>query len=238
MSGFLDEDPWQLIVPAKVYHELGKRGVCCGCFPNVVDIILRVVENYHLQNGLDEAASRDMRGRLDSMRQRQRRVLREGRSAGHRQAQRGAVPGTRRGQPVLGCTSGCWKDWGLTLLAKKERAESIEEMHHADRLIERIIFLEGHPNAQRVAPLRIGQRTCARCSRRTLPASMRRKKPIPRSRELCASLRDYVSKELFDELLKDEESHINFLEAQIRLLETIGPERYAQLNAAPASEQA
>ena len=49
-------------------------------------------------------------------------------------------------------------DWGFQKLAKKERAESIEEMHHADRLIERIIFLEGHPNLQRVAPLRIGQR--------------------------------------------------------------------------------
>ena len=57
------------------------------------------------------------------------------------------------------------------------------------------------------------------------------------SREVCASLRDYVSKELFDELIKDEESHINFLEAQLRLLETIGAERYGQLNAGPASDQ-
>ncbi len=57
------------------------------------------------------------------------------------------------------------------------------------------------------------------------------------SRELCAELRDYVTKELFDELIKDEESHINFLEAQIRLLETIGIENYGQLNAGPASEQ-
>lgn len=129
------------------------------------------------------------------------------------------------------------EDWGLTLMAKKERAESIEEMHHADRLIERIVFLEGHPNAQRVAPLRIGQNV-KEVLEADLAGEYEAQRAYTVSRELCASLRDYVSKELFDELLKDEEDHINFLEAQLKLLETIGVERYAQLNAGPASEQA
>lgn len=128
------------------------------------------------------------------------------------------------------------EDWGYTLLARKERAESIEEMHHADRLIERIIFLEGHPNAQRVAPLRIGQ-TIREVLEADLAGEYEAQKAYTASRELCASVRDYVSRELFDELLKDEESHINFLEAQIRLLDTIGPENYGQLNAGPASDQ-
>ena len=61
------------------------------------------------------------------------------------------------------------EDWGLTKLSAKERAESIEEMHHADRLIERIIFLEGHPNAQRVAPLRIGQNVVTDGQLRVIP---------------------------------------------------------------------
>jgi len=97
ITGFLDEDPWQLIVPAKVYHELDKRGVCCGCFPNVVDIIIRVTENYHLRHGVDDAALLDMRRRLDTMKKRHRRIAGEGRSTGHRKAQRSAVSGARGG---------------------------------------------------------------------------------------------------------------------------------------------
>src|ERR1700761_7103396 len=103
------------------------------------------------------------------------------------------------------------EDWGFTKLAAKERAESIEEMGHADRLIERIIFLEGHPNAQRVAPLRIGQ-SIREVLQADLDGEYEAQRAYTASRELCASVRDYVSKELFDELLKDEESHINFLE--------------------------
>jgi hypothetical protein len=93
----LDQDPWQLIVPAKVYHEMGKRGICCGCFPNVVDIIIRVTETYHLKHGADETALGDIRRRLDTMRVRHRRILGEGRSTGHRKTQRSAVSGARRG---------------------------------------------------------------------------------------------------------------------------------------------
>ena len=82
-------------------------------------------------------------------------------------------------------------DWGFQKLAKKERAESIEEMHHADRLIERIIFLEGHPNLQRVAPLRIGQNV-KEVLEADLAGEYDARTAYKASREICASLGDYV----------------------------------------------
>lgn len=126
-------------------------------------------------------------------------------------------------------------DWGYTKLANKERAESIEEMHHADRLIERIIFLEGHPNLQRVAPLRIGQ-TIKEVLEADLAGEYDARKAYKASRELCESLGDYVSKNLFEELLADEEGHIDFLESQLQLLNAIGAERYGQLNSESADK--
>jgi bacterioferritin len=126
-------------------------------------------------------------------------------------------------------------DWGLTKLAAKERAESIEEMHHADRLIERIIFLEGHPNLQRVAPLRIGQNV-----KEVLEADLNgeydARTAYKASRDICEELGDYVSMNLFESLMTDEEGHINFLETQLDLLATIGPDKYAQLNSASADK--
>jgi bacterioferritin len=126
-------------------------------------------------------------------------------------------------------------DWGFTKLAKKERAESIEEMHHADRLIERIIFLEGHPNLQRVAPLRIGQNV-KEVLEADLAGEYDARTAYKASREICDKLGDYVSKELFDDLLEDEEGHINFLETQLQLLNSIGIERYGLLNAESADK--
>jgi bacterioferritin len=126
-------------------------------------------------------------------------------------------------------------DWGFKKLAAKERAESIEEMHHADRLMDRIVFLEGHPNAQRVAPLRIGQ-NIKEVLEADLAGEYDARTAYKASRELCASLGDHVSKELFDELLADEEGHINFLETQLNLLNAIGGERYGLLNAKSADE--
>lgn len=127
------------------------------------------------------------------------------------------------------------EDWGYAKLAKKERAESIEEMQHADRLVARIIFLEGHPNLQSVAPLRIGQNV-----REVLEADLAgeydARASYKLSREICQEAGDYVSMGLFDELLKDEEGHIDFLETQLELLGKIGEERYALLNAAAADE--
>src|SRR5688572_439500 len=107
-------------------------------------------------------------------------------------------------------------DWGFKKLAAKERAESIEEMHHADKLMDRIVFLEGHPNAQRDAPLRIGQ-NIKEVLEADLAGEYDARTAYKASRELCDSLGDYVTKELFDELLEDEEGHINFLETQLNL---------------------
>lgn len=126
-------------------------------------------------------------------------------------------------------------DWGFKKLAAKERAESIEEMHHADRLIERIIFLEGHPNLQRVAPLRIGE-NIKEVLEADLAGEYDARKAYKASRELCEQLGDYVSKNLFEALLTDEEGHIDFLETQLDLLKSIGEEKYGQLNSAPANE--
>lgn len=124
-------------------------------------------------------------------------------------------------------------DWGFTRLAKKEREESIEEMQHADRIIDRIIFLEGHPNLQTLAPLRIGQ-TVKEVLEADLAGEYDARTSYKKSREVCDEAGDYVSRQLFDELLKDEEGHIDFLETQLELLSKIGEERYGMLNATPA----
>ncbi|WP_196260941.1 bacterioferritin [Pelagibacterium limicola] len=126
-------------------------------------------------------------------------------------------------------------DWGFKRLAAKERAESIEEMHHADTLIQRIIFLEGHPNLQRVAPLRIGQ-NIKEVLEADLAGEYDARANYKESREICNELGDYVSMKLFEELLADEEGHIDFLETELGLLEEIGAEKYGQLNAKPADE--
>ena len=126
-------------------------------------------------------------------------------------------------------------DWGYQKLAKKEREESIEEMHHADKIIERIIFLEGHPNLQSLAPLRIGQNV-REVLESDLAGEYDARTSYKRSREICQELGDYVTMQLFEELLQDEEGHINFLETQLQLLDKIGDERYGLLNAASADD--
>lgn len=127
------------------------------------------------------------------------------------------------------------EDWGFLRLSKREREESIEEMHHADRLVARIIFLEGHPNLQTVAPLRIGQNV-----REALEADLAgeydARNSYLRSREICREADDIVTMKLFEDLLKDEEGHIDFLETQLGLLKSLGEERYGLLNAGPADE--
>ena len=122
------------------------------------------------------------------------------------------------------------KDWGLTKLAAKERAESIEEMGHADKLIDRIIFLDGHPNLQTVAPLRIGQ-TVKEVLECDLAGEYEARNSYKESRDICHEAGDYVSMKLFEELMMDEEGHIDFLETQLELLDSIGEQKYAQLNA-------
>ena len=125
--------------------------------------------------------------------------------------------------------------WGYKKLAKKERKESIEEMHHADRLVDRIIFLDGHPNLQHVAPLMIGEniKEVLECD---LKGENIARDHYKKSREICRDHGDYVTMMLFEELLKDEEGHIDFLETQLDLLNKIGVENYGQLNAESADD--
>jgi bacterioferritin len=126
-------------------------------------------------------------------------------------------------------------DWGFTRLAKKERAESIEEMQHADKLVDRIIFLEGFPNMQHIDPLMIGQniKEVLECD---LKGEYNARDLYTRARDICRQHEDLVSMKLFEDLLKDEESHIDFLETQLDLLDKIGVQNYGQLQADPADE--
>lgn len=127
------------------------------------------------------------------------------------------------------------EDWGLAKMAKKSREESIEEMNHADKLIERILFLEGHPNLQKLDPLRIGE-----TPKETLEADLAGEHDAltlyREARDYCESVRDYVSKNLFEDLITDEEGHVDFLETQIALYDRIGAENYALLNASSMDE--
>lgn len=127
------------------------------------------------------------------------------------------------------------KDWGYGRLAEKSRTESIEEMHHADKLMDRIIFLEGHPNLQTLDPLRIGE-TAKETLNCDLAAEQDARALYKEAREYCDKVGDYVSKILFEELLADEEGHIDYLETQLDLVSRIGEERWGQLNATPADK--
>ncbi len=126
-------------------------------------------------------------------------------------------------------------DWGFKRLANKERAESIEEMQHADKLVERIIFLEGHPNLQSVGPLRIGQNV-KEVLEADLAGEYDARDSYKKSRDICHDAGDYVTMKLFEELLADEEGHIDFLETQLELLDELGEKKYGLLNASPADE--
>ena len=113
------------------------------------------------------------------------------------------------------------EDWGYIKLAKKERNESIEEMQHADKLVERIVFLDGFPNLQQLNPLRIGQNV-KEVLEADLEGEYDARTLYNEAREVCRAAADYVSMKLFEDLLGDEESHINFLETQLKLLGDIG----------------
>ncbi len=121
-------------------------------------------------------------------------------------------------------------DWGFGKLAKKEREESVEEMGHADSLIERIIFLEGHPNLQTLDPLMIGQniKEVLECD---LKAEYSARELYGEARKVCREEEDFKSMELFESLIADEEGHIDFIETQLELLNSIGIENYGQLQA-------
>jgi len=118
-------------------------------------------------------------------------------------------------------------NWGYRALAKKWRQESIEEMEHADKIVQRIIFLDGFPNMQVIDPLRIGQnvREVLDCD---LAAEMSARALYQEAATHCHEVKDYVTRDLFEELMHDEEEHIDYLETQLDLVAELGLELYAQ----------
>jgi bacterioferritin len=118
-------------------------------------------------------------------------------------------------------------NWGYKDLAKKWRKESIEEMEHADKFVERIIFLDGFPNMQVLDPLHIGQ-NIKEILDVDLQAEIDARALYQEAATHCASVKDYVSRDLFEELMKDEEHHIDFLESQLDLVAQLGVQLYAQ----------
>jgi bacterioferritin len=118
-------------------------------------------------------------------------------------------------------------NWGYKDLAKKWRAESIEEMNHADKFVTRILFLEGFPNLQVLDPLRIGQNV-KEILASDLAAEHEARSLYQEAATYCQSVKDYPSRELFEELMADEEGHIDFLETQLDLVKQVGIELYSQ----------
>jgi len=118
-------------------------------------------------------------------------------------------------------------NWGYRKLASKWRGESIEEMQHADKLIVRIIFLEGSPNMQTLEALHIGQ-TVKEVIERDLQTELTARALYTEAATYCHSVQDYVTRGIFEGLTHDEEEHIDFLETQLDLIGRLGPELYAQ----------
>ncbi|MYL22309.1 bacterioferritin [Vreelandella massiliensis] len=120
-----------------------------------------------------------------------------------------------------------YKDWGLKALAKWEYEESIEEMVHADKLMERILFLEGVPNLQDLGKLHIGQnvKEMLECD---LKIEHDGRKDYIEAITYCESVKDYVSRDLLRDLLADEEGHIDNIETELHLIEQVGIENYLQ----------
>ncbi|MBV7300922.1 bacterioferritin [Enterovibrio paralichthyis] len=120
-----------------------------------------------------------------------------------------------------------YKDWGLKVLADKEYEESIDEMKHADHLIERILFLEGLPNMQHLGKLRIGEDTqeMLECD---LALEMDAIPDLRDAIQYAESVRDYVSRDLFQDILEDEEEHVDWLETQLGLIDKVGIQNYNQ----------
>lgn len=125
--------------------------------------------------------------------------------------------------------------WGVTKLGKKEYEESIEEMRHADWLIERILFLGGLPNLQHLNPLQIGENVqeILECDLKVEALALEK---IREGIAYCDSVRDFVSRDLLFRILADEESHEDFIDTQLDLIKQIGIERYITLNSESADQ--
>src|SRR5699024_4633684 len=126
-------------------------------------------------------------------------------------------------------------DMGLFELGKKEYDESIEEMRHADRFIQRILFLEGLPNLQDLAKLRIGEnaREMLECD---LAGEHESHGLYTEAIEYCEQVKDYTSRALFADILADEEEHIDFLETQLGLVDRMGEQNYVQTQTGDANQ--
>lgn len=126
-------------------------------------------------------------------------------------------------------------NWGVHKLAEYERKESIDEMKHADRLAERIFFLEGLPNFQALGKLRIGESV-----EEILKADLELEQDaLPLLRDAiahCEAARDYISRELFEDILESEEEHVDFLETQFDMIERMGLQNYVQLQSEAAED--
>ncbi len=124
-------------------------------------------------------------------------------------------------------------NWGVTRLAEFERHESIDEMKHADRLAERILFLEGLPNFQMLGRLRVGE-TVEEILRADLELEREAIEQLKGAIAHAESVRDYVSRDLFAEILENEEAHLDTLEQQFVMIEQMGLQNYVQLQSKPA----
>ena len=126
-------------------------------------------------------------------------------------------------------------NWGVQRLAEYERHESIDEMKHADQLMERILFLDGLPNLQALGRLRVGENV-SEVLRADLELEM---EALPLLREAiahCEAVKDYVSREVFEHILANEEEHVDFLEKQFDMIEAMGLPNYVQLQSKPAED--
>ena len=128
-------------------------------------------------------------------------------------------------------------NWGYKEFAKTWRAESIEEMHHADQLVARILFLDGQPNMQSLDQLRIGQsvKEILECD---LAAEVHARALYLEAAKYCDQVNDRVTRILFENLTSDEEDHIDFLEAQLTLVEQLGVQLYSQKHVGELQEDA
>jgi bacterioferritin len=126
------------------------------------------------------------------------------------------------------------KNWGMTKLADFEYHESIDEMKHADKLAERILFLEGLPNFQLLGRLKIGE-TVEEILKADLALEHEALPPLRDAIAYCESVRDFVSRDLFAHILENEEEHVDTLETQFELIERMGIHNYVQMQSEPPS---